>query len=202
MTRKMPLTLAMSFPKSVYELLGLLSSRGGRMLDTEIPGHLRNALHICLPEPPLIVPVPIVGALFAAKPPTTWKLTPEGKAVLALHRETEAESAPPEAESSEQPLPPKEPPPPRLTIDLARMGAILDGVFMDCNSEQALRLLQVYADHPGVWISSTELKGFDAELDGAKPHVLKKLLPPKIRSLIKSNPRKGSRLTFPGAVQP
>jgi len=82
------------------------------------------------------------------------------------------------------------------------MGAILDGVFMDCDSEQALRLLKVYADHPGVWISSTELKDFDPELDGAKPHVLKKLLPPKIRSLIISNPRKGSRLTFPGAVQP
>jgi hypothetical protein len=202
MTREMPLTVALSLPKSVYELLGLLSSRGGRIVDTEIPGHLRNALHICRPEPPLIVPVPVVGAIPVTKRPTIWKLTPEGEAVLALHLETEAESAPPEAESSEQPPPPKEPPPPRLTIDLARMGAILDGVFMDCNSEQALRLLQVYADHPGVWISSTELKGFDAELDGAKPHVLKKLLPPKIRSLIKSNPRKGSRLTFPGAVQP
>jgi hypothetical protein len=41
------------------------------------------------------------------------------------------------------------------------------------------------------------LKDYDTELDGAKPHVLKKLLPPPIRSLIQSNRRKGSRLTFP-----
>jgi hypothetical protein len=68
---------------------------------------------------------------------------------------------------------------------------------MDCDSEQALRLLKVYADHPGVWISTTELKDYDTELDGAKPHVLKKRLPPPIRSLIQSNRRKGSRLTFP-----
>ncbi len=197
MTRKMPLTLAMSFPKSVYELLGLLSSRGGRMLDTEIPGHLRNALHICRRERQLIVPIPVAGPLFAAKRPTTWKLSREGEGILAWHREIEAESIQPEAEGGEQPGPPKEPPPPRLTVDLARMGAILDGVFMDCDSEQALRLLKVYADHPGVWISATELKDYDAELDGAKPHVLKKLLPPTIRSLVKSNHRKGSRFTFP-----
>jgi len=202
MTRKMPLTLAMSLPKSVYELLGLLSSRGGRILDTEIPGRLRNALHICRREPSLIDPVPVAGALFAAKRPTTWKLTHEGEGVLALHLETEAESTPPKAESGEQPPPPKEPPPPRLTVDLARMGAILDGVFMDCDSEQALRLLKVYADYSGVWISSTELKDYDAELDGAKPHVLKKLLPPTIRSLIEPDRRKGSRLIFPGAVRP
>jgi hypothetical protein len=129
-------------------------------------------------------------------------LTPEGEAVLALHLETEAESTLSEAESGEQPLPTKEPPPLRLTVDLARMEAVLDGVYMECDSKQALRLLKVYAGHPGVWISSTELKGFDSELDGAKPHVLKKLLPPTIRSLIESNRRKGSRLTFPGAVQP
>ena len=87
-------------------------------------------------------------------------------------------------------------PPPRLTIDLARMGATLDGAFMDCKSRQALRLLKVYAEHPGEWISSTELKKYDGELDGAKPHVLKKLLPPTIRSLIQSDRRKGSRLNL------
>ncbi len=117
MTHEMPLTVAISLPNSVYELLGLLSSRGGRMLDTEIPGHLRNALRICRREPPLIVPVPVAGAMFADKRPTTWKLTPEGEGVLALHLETEAESTPSEAESGEQPPPPKEPPPPRLTVD-------------------------------------------------------------------------------------
>jgi hypothetical protein len=129
MKREMPLEIAMPFPKSVYELLGLLSSRGGRMVDTEIPEHLRNALHICRREPPQIVPVPVVGAIPVTKRPTIWKLTSEGEAVLALHLETEAESG-------EQLLPPKEPPPPRLTVDLARMGAVLDGVYMDCNSKQ------------------------------------------------------------------
>src|SRR2546421_2424436 len=131
---------------------------------------MRTALHICRREPPLIVPVPVVGAIPVTKRPTIWKLTPEGEAVLALHLETEAEaeSTLSEAESGEQPLPTKEPPPLRLTVDLARMEAVLDGVYMECDSKQALRLLKVYAGHPGVWISSTELKGFDSELDGAK----------------------------------
>ena len=189
----------MDYPKSVFELLELLSSRGGRMPDSEIPGHLRNALLICQRDPRLLLLVPIAGSIIAPKPPSrTWKMSLEGEGVLALRRETEAEA---EAEGTQQGdesgaqhLLLKESPRLRLTVDLARMGATLDGVFMDCDSAQALRLLEVYANHPGVWISSAELKDYDAELDGAKPHVLKNFLPATIRSLIQSNRRKGSRL--------
>ena len=62
----------------------------------------------------------------------------------------------------------------------------------DC--KQALRLLKVYADHPGVWITAAELKRYDPELDGAKPHVLKKHLPACVCSFIQSHKQKGSRL--------
>src|SRR5260370_28274567 len=61
------------------------------MPDSEIPGHLRNALGICRLNPPLIVSVPVAGAMFAGhRPDTTWKLSRDGEGVLALHRETEA----------------------------------------------------------------------------------------------------------------
>jgi len=186
----------LSFPKCVYELLGLLRSRGGRILETEIPGTLRVAIPICQLGTPLIAAVPVAGAMFAPKPPTTWKLTREGAGVFALHRVTEAERAAAQAMSP----PPKESAPLRLTVDLARMQLTLDGICMDCDSVQALRLVKVYAEHPDVWISASELKNYNSELDGAKPHVLKKLLPPTIRSLIQSNRRKGSRLTFSTAV--
>lgn len=82
----------MSHPKSVYELLELLSSRGGRLPDVEVPGHLRNALAICQGEPQLIVPVPVAGAIPDVRPAPIWKLSREGEAELARHRETEAGS--------------------------------------------------------------------------------------------------------------
>ncbi len=186
---------ALSLPEVVFELLALLSSRGGRMPIAEIPDHLQNALLICKREPRLVVYVPVAGALNAnALRPKTLKMTSEGEGVLALRHEVMAERTPLEAAGNKPPLSRKEPPPSRLTVDQGRMGATLDGVFLDCNSKQALRLLSVYASHPGVWISATELKKYDAELDGAKPHVLKKLLPPRICTLIQSDRRKGSRL--------
>ena len=189
----------MNNPKCVYELLAFLSSRGGRTLETEIPEHLRIAIPICGGRNPLITAVPVAGAMFAPRPPTTWKMTPEGKRVFALHLVSQAEGTPTRG-SSERPT---EPAPPRVTIDIERMQVTLDGVSMDCNSEQALRLLKVYAEHPDVWITASQLKNYDPELDGAKPHVLKKRLPSAIRSLIQSDCRKGSRVTFsPVVVRP
>lgn len=185
----------MDYPKSVYELLALFSSQRGRMSDDEIPGHLRNALDICQPEPSLIVCVPYAGTLFTDKVrSTTWKLTPKGKGVLAVYRETQSERTPLVVKSGTQPPLPKETPRPRLTVHLDRMEVTLDGVVMGCHSKQALRLLNVYLNHPGVWIRAADLKGYDAELDGAKPHVLKQHLPAAVRSLIESNTQLGSRL--------
>lgn len=185
----------MDYPKPVYELLALFSSQGGEMPDDKIPGQLRNALDICLPEPALIVRRPVAGTWSA---PTnllkTWKLTLKGKGVLALYRETQAERTPPVAECGTQPPLPQEPPRPRLSVDLDRMEITLDGSVMGCDSKQALRVLKVYADHPREWIRAADLKGYDPELDGAKPHVLKKNLPAPVRSLIQSSKQLGSRL--------
>ena len=49
-------------------------------------------------------------------------------------------------------LPPP-PPPPRLTMDLPRKTLTLDGVTYDVASDNALRWVQVLAEHPGEWIS-------------------------------------------------
>jgi hypothetical protein len=78
----------MSHPASVYELLELLRSCGGRIPDREVPEHLRNALAICRGGgAPLIVRRPWAGTLLGNPPPLVWKLTTEGEAALALHRE-------------------------------------------------------------------------------------------------------------------
>lgn len=188
----------MSYPPRVYELLGLLRSHGGRVSDAAIPNHLRNALLICRREPALIVRIPVAGVgLDHSSLPTIWKLTQEGAGVYALYLETQAERTPPEAESRNQPPPRQEPPRPRLSVDLDRMEIILDDVVLECDSPQALRLLTVYARHPGVWILASELKDYDAQLDGAKPHVLKKHLPAPVRSLLQSHKQKGTRLCLP-----
>jgi hypothetical protein len=165
------------------------------MLETEIPDHLRMAIDICRLGTPLIASVPVAGAMFAPRPTTTWKLTQEGKGVFALYLVSEAEKA-----AKAVPQQPNAPVPARITVDLARMQVTLDGVSMECDSVQALRLVKVYADHPDVWISASELKNHDYELDGAKPHVLKKRLPRVIASLIQSDRRKGSRLRFSTVV--
>jgi hypothetical protein len=188
----------MAYPQRVYELLGLLWSRGGRVSDAAIPNHLRNALLICRRERALIARIPVVGVgLDHSSLPTIWKLTQEGAGVFALYLETQAERTPPVAEIGKQPPPRQEPPRPRLTVNLNRMEITLDGVVMECDSPQALRLLNVYASHPGEWILAAELTDYDAQLDGAKPHVLKKYLPDSVRSLLQSHKQKGSRLSLP-----
>jgi hypothetical protein len=91
----------------------------------------------------------------------------------------------------------KEPPRPRLTVDLARRTVTLDGMTYEVSSDRALRWVKVLAEHPGEWISSTELKRYDPELDDPRPDRCKKHLPPEILSLINSDRRKGSRLCLP-----
>ncbi len=83
---------------------------------------------------------------------------------------------------------------PQLTVDLLKMTVTMDGQTWDCESAQALRLIRVYASHPNEWISGPELKSYDKELDGAKPHVLKSKLPKEIQMQLESNRKKGTRL--------
>ncbi len=82
-------------------------------------------------------------------------------------------------------------------MDLGRKTITLDGVAHDVDSYQALRWIIVLAEHLGEWISSTELKGHDPELDDPRPDRLKRLLPVEICQLISTNRRKGARLLLP-----
>jgi hypothetical protein len=83
---------------------------------------------------------------------------------------------------------------PRLTVDLAQKTITLDGVRHEISSDLALRWIKVLDQSPGHWISSTELKNHDPELDGARPDKFKRYLPAAILSLISTDRRKGARL--------
>ncbi len=84
-----------------------------------------------------------------------------------------------------------------LVADVNRMTITLDGVSHDVDSEDAVRWVKVLADRSGEWVSSSELKIYDIELDGSRPDRLKRYLPEAILSLIQSNTRKGSRIVPP-----
>lgn len=87
-----------------------------------------------------------------------------------------------------------ETPPPRLQVDLACMTVTLDGHKHELDSKQALRWIKVLAEHPGQWISKSELQGYDRELDGTRTDRLKKFLPADVSSLIESKTGKGTRI--------
>lgn len=87
-------------------------------------------------------------------------------------------------------------PPPRLSVDLPRRTATLDGTPYDVTSEQALRWIKVLSEHPGEWISSADLSRYDGELDGFRPDKVRDYIPPAITACIESATGKGSRLRF------
>jgi hypothetical protein len=132
---------------------------------------------VCTGDEPPAVP----ERVFLVCAPPRWFADMETLRKLALQAET--------TQASE-----KEPPPPRLTVDLACMTITLDGVSHDLSSENALRWVEVLADHPGKWISAPELKDYDEELDGCRPDRLKKHLPESVLNLIDSEEGKGSRI--------
>jgi hypothetical protein len=86
---------------------------------------------------------------------------------------------------------------PRIVVDVNRETITLDGKKWAVSSQQALRWVKVLAKHSGEWISSKELKNFDAELDGFEPHKSREKLPAEINSLIESRTGAGSRLVLP-----
>jgi hypothetical protein len=82
-------------------------------------------------------------------------------------------------------------------VDLARKTIKYRRKVHDIESERALRWVKVLAEHPGEWISAPELSNFDCELTGVRTDRLKKFLPRRIRSLIESDRKRGSRLSLP-----
>lgn len=96
------------------------------------------------------------------------------------------------AASDEEPEPQNDLP--RLTVNLACKTITLDGEKHEVSSDQALRWVKVLADHPGEWISSTDLSRYDGELINCRTDHLRKHLTAALQSLIDSDRGKGSRL--------
>jgi len=92
---------------------------------------------------------------------------------------------------------PQRPQEPRLTVDLEKQTATLDGIAYDVKSVHALRWIAVLAASPGVWFSGPELKAVDPELDGVRTDRLKKHIPSPLLALIDSETGRGSRLKLP-----
>jgi hypothetical protein len=87
-----------------------------------------------------------------------------------------------------------EPPRPRLTVDLARRTLTLDGTTFDVTSENALRWVKVLADHPGEWIATKALRGYDPDLQVQRTDRIRGFLPDQVKGLIESQTGGGSRI--------
>lgn len=85
------------------------------------------------------------------------------------------------------------PSPPRLTVDLACKTVTLDGTKYDVSSDNAIRWVKVLADHPGEWISGSELTKYDSDLI-VRTDRLKRFLPTQVRALIEQRTGAGSRI--------
>jgi hypothetical protein len=77
---------------------------------------------------------------------------------------------------------------------LARKSLTLDGSRYDVPSDNALRWVKVLAEHPNEWISGSELKKHDPELESVRTDRLREFLPEKVRALIDSKTGAGSRI--------
>jgi len=87
------------------------------------------------------------------------------------------------------------PPRPVVTVDLKRMVLSIDGRTYAVDSALALRWVKVLTERPGHWVSASDLRKHDPELEGARPDKFKKKLPDAILSHIDSDRRKGSRFS-------
>ncbi len=83
-----------------------------------------------------------------------------------------------------------------LDVALEKMTITLDGVEFDVKSVQALRWVNVLADHPGEWISGKDLADHDDGLVDVRTDKLKTQLPDAIQNLIDSRTGAGSRLSL------
>lgn len=81
-----------------------------------------------------------------------------------------------------------------VSVDVATCSAIFQGQRYDLRDEQPTRWLKVLADHPGEWISGSDLEDIDEELTGARTDRLHKKLPSDLQPLVESARGKGSRL--------
>ena len=82
----------------------------------------------------------------------------------------------------------------RLIVDIATRTVSLDGQEWDVRSVNALRWVQILADRPKEWITSSDLEKLDNELINIRTDRLKKYLPEPIRDLIEAKTGAGSRL--------
>jgi hypothetical protein len=91
-------------------------------------------------------------------------------------------------------IPPKPPVAP-FSIDLSTSTAIIaNGGASIQLDERAARWLKVLCDHPGKFISTTDLESHDTELIGARTDRLFAKLPRQLKKFIDPQPGKGSRI--------
>jgi hypothetical protein len=81
-----------------------------------------------------------------------------------------------------------------LEVDIKKISATLGGKEYDLKSEFQARWLKIYAENPGVWISGSDLKYYDDQLDGSRTDRLRRGLPQKNGKLIETSKRNGARL--------
>jgi len=83
-----------------------------------------------------------------------------------------------------------------IMVDLERRTATIVATRkeFELKSEQSLRWLKVLAENEGKWISGSNLKDYDPELEGGRTDRLRKGLPLQLRRLIKTSKRFGARL--------
>jgi hypothetical protein len=108
----------MSYPKSVYELLDLLTANGEQVPLAEIPEHLRPALSMARAEP-CLVDVPYLGLM--NDPTPRVYLTRAGRAERARHEELGRNQSVDGKPSAEE-LPPESRPPAKVAPTKRRGG--------------------------------------------------------------------------------
>lgn len=92
---------------------------------------------------------------------------------------------------------PKVPDVQRIEVNLDRMEITLDGTSYPCTSEQALRMLRVYASSPGQWFTAKQVVKEDTLVSADKVCVLKAKLPTEVQRLLEGHTHHGTRLVLP-----
>lgn len=85
----------------------------------------------------------------------------------------------------------------RLKVDLDTLEISFDGVVYQIKSSKAALWLKLLADNEKTWFTSSDAVLLEPDLEKSRPDKLKSYLPEEIRSMIESNPSKGSRIVLP-----
>lgn len=116
--------------------------------------------------------------------------------VVAMLNKPQTEASPETPQEQKKAATDEQEPQLSMVVDLERMEVRFGDEVLPCKSERALRLLQVYLDNEGRWITDKAARNSDPCIS-ERADKLKKLLPNHIQSLIESDRKLGSRLCLP-----